>query len=209
MSKQFAGILVGASWALSSISYSFLPNPMVTHWNSAGRPDGYSSKIVGVFLFPVIVSVLFILFRILPKLDPLHHNRENFSRHYSIFITVFLLFLLYMQTLVYIWNSGFSFSMSQAIVPAVSVLFFSIGVLLKQTKRNLFIGIRTPWTLSSDSNWEKTHAFASVLFQAASIVISVSLFFPQLSFIFVFCSILFASFISVGYSYLLYKKVIR
>ena len=63
------------------------------------------------------------------------------------------------------WNMGVQFNMTQFFVPAIGILFFYIGTILKYTKRNWFVGIRTPWTLSSDVVWEKTHKLGGKLFK--------------------------------------------
>jgi len=68
-----------------------------------------------------------------------------------------ILFFVYLYGLTIRRNLGHPFEMSSALLPALALLFFYIGVMLRHTKKNRFVGIRTPWTLSSDSIWDKTH----------------------------------------------------
>ncbi|MDP2669455.1 MAG: SdpI family protein [bacterium] len=68
-----------------------------------------------------------------------------------------ILFFTYLYGLTIRRNLGHSFQMGSALLPALALLFFYIGVMLRHTKKNRFVGIRTPRTLSSDSTWDKTH----------------------------------------------------
>jgi len=81
------------------------------------------------------------------------------------FIVLIVLFMLYIHALTLAWSLGYqNFRMSAAMLPFMGILFIFIGTMLRQAKRNFFIGIRTPWTLSSDSVWDKTHQLGSILF---------------------------------------------
>ena len=69
--------------------------------------------------------------------------------------------------------------MTKFIIPAFAVLLFYIGILIKHAKRNWFIGIRTPWTLSSDKVWDKTHALGGKLFQVSAVITLGGIFFDK------------------------------
>ena len=101
---------------------------------------------------------------------------------------------------------GQKFNMTSAIMPAIGILFYGIGVVLETTKRNWFIGIRTPWTLSSDAVWEKTHKLGSKLFKAIAIIAFLSLFFPGQLLLLVVGPALLVALYLVVYSYIEYKK---
>jgi len=93
------------------------------------------------------------------------------------------------------------------LMPAIGIWFFYLGSIMKQLKRNWFIGVRTPWTLSSDKVWEKTHKFASKIFKVWGGLIILTIFIPAEYSIWV---ILVSSFIVliwiVLYSYLEFRK---
>ena len=79
--------------------------------------------------------------------------------------------MVYIYVLTLRWNLGYTgFNMSKAMLPAMGMLFFFIGYLMRKAKRNFFIGIRTPWTLSSDRVWDETHRVGSVLFMIAGVL---------------------------------------
>ncbi|PIR66985.1 MAG: hypothetical protein COU51_01040 [Parcubacteria group bacterium CG10_big_fil_rev_8_21_14_0_10_36_14] len=117
-----------------------------------------------------------------------------------------VVFFTYVDGLIIAWNLGYYFNMGQAILPATGALFIFIGTILKHIKRNWFLGIRTPWTLTSDEVWEKTHKMGSRLFVASGILAIFSAYFEGYSMFFVLFPILFSVLYLFLYSYLVYKK---
>ena len=86
-------------------------------------------------------------------------------------------------------------------------VFFYTGVLCENAKRNWFIGIRTPWTLSSERVWDKTHKIGGRLFKIAGIVTLLGAFFPKYAVFFILIPTLFVAIYTVIYSYVEYQKV--
>lgn len=168
--------LVVAAFVVGAFFYPQFPERVATHWSAAGEADGYMNKTWGVFLLPLVMAGLFALYRFIPVIDPLKTNIESFRRYYDgfwIFLSVFLLYLFGLQTA---WNLGARFNFSAAMIPAVALFWYGLGIVLKKSKRNWFVGIRTPWTLSSDAVWERTHRLGAKLCTAAAIL-SLSAFF--------------------------------
>jgi uncharacterized membrane protein len=120
-------------------------------------------------------------------------------------------FMLYMYALTLRWNLGYTdFGMSKAMLPAMGILFFFIGYMLRKAKRNFFIGIRTPWTLSSDKVWDETHRVGSVLFMISGVFAIIgSLFGGMTAFWFLFVPIIGSTLITLVYSYVLYQREIK
>jgi len=149
------------SWALQDR----LPDYMATHWNINDEVDGFMPKREAALILPIVAAVILGLFLIIPALDPLRENIAQFRREFNVFIIAILAFMLYLHGLTLAWNLGFqNFKMSAAMLPPMGGLFILIGWLLRRVKRNFFIGIRTPWTLSSDFVWERTHQLGGILF---------------------------------------------
>ena len=187
--------------------YFILPNNIITHWNADGSPNGYMSKFWGLFLLPFITSGIFLLFMIIPKIDPLKKNIEKFRYVFNSFVLVFILFMFYIDILSLIYNLGYSFNMSRMFLPALGFLFIYLGIIMKNIKQNWFIGIRTPWTLSNEKVWDKTHNLGSKLFQISGILTFLGIFYPKYSIYFVLAPILLSSVVLVLYSYLVYHKI--
>jgi len=187
--------------------WSRLPDPMASHWNEADQVDGYMGKFWGTFLLPVMMIGLTLLFLAIPSIDPLKKNIADFRGWFNVFIVLFNLFMAFVHGLTLAWNLGHTgIRMSVAMVPAMGLLFILIGLMIREAKRNYFIGIRTPWTLANDVVWEKTHLLGSKLFIAAGILTLLSLLFPDKAFVILMVSVLGASLIAVVYSYLVFRQ---
>ena len=91
-------------------------------------------------------------------------------------------------------------------VPAFSALFYLAGVMLSKAKRNWFIGIRTPWTLSSDRVWDKTHRLGAKLFKASAIIGLFGIVFINYAFVLMIAPVLASAVISIVYSYMEYNR---
>lgn len=183
-----------------------LPDPMPGHWNAAGEIDGYISKFWGVFLVPIISIALTGLFLIIPRIDPLKANIAHFRATFNWFIVVFLAYMLYVYALTLIAALGTPFNMTLMLLPAVGLLFIGVGYLMSRAKRNFFIGIRTPWTLSSDTVWDKTHKLGSRLFMLGGVVTILCSLLGESGIWIMLVAMLGASFVPIVYSYVLYQR---
>lgn len=186
-----------------------LPDPMPGHWNAAGEIDGYISKFWGVFLVPIISIALTGLFLIIPRIDPLKANIAQFRAAFNWFIVVFMAYMLYVYALTLVAALGTPFNMTLMLLPAVGLLFIGVGYLMSGAKRNFFIGIRTPWTLSSDTVWDKTHKLGSKLFMLGGVVTILCAFLGESGIWIMLAAMLGASFVPVVYSYVLYQREIK
>jgi uncharacterized membrane protein len=204
--KNLSLVIVLISFAIGIYFYSRMPEMMASHWDYRGEVDGYMPKFLGLFLMPIISAVLFGFFLLIPKLDPLKENIQKFSKYFDGYILFFELFLLYVYLLTILWSLGVTFNMTAAIMPALGVLLFGMGILVEKAERNWFIGIRTPWTLSSETVWRKTHQLGGKLFKAIGIISVLGFLLPDFAVFFILASVLIVSFYLVVYSYLEYKK---
>src|ERR1035437_2653255 len=96
--------IVASFYIIDFIFYPQMPAQMASHWNARGTVDGYTSKFLGLFLFPFIATGLTLLFIAIPRIDPLKSNIRKFSKYYHSFVVLFLLFLLYLYVLTILWN---------------------------------------------------------------------------------------------------------
>ena len=190
------------------VLWNQLPDPMASHWNANDEVDGYMSKFWGVFLMPLITLGMLVLFLVLPNIDPLKANIAQFRESFNLFIVLIVAFMLYIYGLTLAWSLGHQdFNMSTAMLPFMGVLFIAIGFMLRKAKRNFFIGIRTPWTLSSDTVWDKTHQLGSVLFMASGAFTIIGGFFGGMTaFWLMFVPLIGSSIFLVIYSYVLYRN---
>ena len=197
------------SFAMGIYFYPQMPDKMASHWNAQGQVDGYLSKFWGLFLMPFVSLGLLLLFILIPKIDPLKKNIEKFRKYFDGFIVLIIVFLFYIYLLTIFWNIGIRFDMGQFLVPALGILFYYAGILVENAKRNWFIGIRTPWTLSSEKVWQKTHKLGGKLFKAAGLIAFAGLFFPGYALYLVLVPVLLVAIYTVVYSYFEYQKQVK
>ncbi|MCK6581641.1 MAG: DUF1648 domain-containing protein [Anaerolineales bacterium] len=200
--------LIAVAVVAGAVLWNQLPEQMASHWNANDEVDGYMPKFWGVFLMPMVTLGMFGLFLLLPNIDPLKANIATFRGAFNLFILLITVFTLYIHALTIVWSLGFqNFRMSSAMLPFLGVLFIFIGYMLRQAKRNFFIGIRTPWTLSSDTVWDKTHQLGSILFIASGALAVLGSFFGgMVAFWLLFISLIGSTLFLVVYSYLLYRN---
>ena len=204
-------IALGALLVLASILigiriYDQLPEQMASHWNGKGQVDDTMTKFWGTFLIPIVNVAMLLMFMVLPLIDPLRKNIQQFRKYYNGFILLMVVFLTYVHFLTLAWNVGLHYNMENFIFPAIAILFFYIGDMLRHSKRNWFIGIRNPWTLSSDYVWEKTNTLGGYLFMIFGLLMIVSLFLTWNFLIFIIIAIVVMMLALVVYSYVLYRK---
>jgi uncharacterized membrane protein len=210
MSTKTAAIISFALIAVALIAglvlYARLPDPMPSHWNAAGEVDGYMSKFWGIFMMPIITVVLTGFFLVIPQIDPLKANIAKFGNVFSWFIVIFVAYMLYVYALTLFASLGIQFNMTVMLMPVVGLLFIGIGYMMGQAKRNFFIGIRTPWTLSSETVWDETHKLGSKLFMVAGGLIIITGFLGESGIWLMMVAMIIAAFVPIIYSYILWRR---
>ncbi len=203
-------MILGATVA-GLLLWNQLPDPMASHWNINDQVDGYMSRFWGVFMVPLITLGMFLLFLLIPSIDPLKVNIAQFRGAFNLFIVFIVTFMVYLYGLTLAWNLGYTdFRMSGAMLPAIGLLFIFIGFMMRQAKRNFFIGIRTPWTLSSDRVWDETHRLGAVLFMISGALAFVGgLFGGMTAFWMMFVPLMGSTLFLLIYSYVLYQRETR
>ena len=207
--KKSVMVIIGLillSFVIGIYYYPQMPDKIASHWNAKGEVDGYMSKFWGMFLMPIVSVGLFLMFILIPKIDPLKQNIEKFRKYFDGFIVLIIAFLFYIYLLTIFWNLDYRFNMTIMMIPALAVLFYYIGVLTENAERNWFIGIRTPWTLSNDVVWDKTHKLGGKLFKAAGILALIGVLFQRYALWFVIVPVIFVAIYTIVYSYFEYQK---
>ncbi|MDR7664791.1 SdpI family protein [Methanosarcina sp. Z-7115] len=201
--------LIFLSFIISIYFFPLVPEQMATHWDSQGEVNGYMSKLWGLFFMPLVITGLAIMFLVIPRIDPKKENIAKFRKYYDRFIFLLIFFLIAVHLQVLLWNIGIRISPNAVFPVGIGLLFYYIGVLMENAERNWFIGIRTPWTLSSDRVWRKTNRLGGKLFRIAGISAIFGVFFPKLAFFFTIVPALFVAGFTVVYSYIEYQKELK
>jgi len=188
--------------------YPQMPDEMASSWDIKGNVKGYLPKFWGLFLVPIIsFCILLLLFILLPKIDPLKANIEKFRKYFDTFIVVIAVFFFYIYLLTILWNLGYNFDVGRAMIPALGILFYYCGVLVENAKRNWFIGIRTPWTLSNEEVWEKTHKLGGKLYKIIGLIAFLGVIFPSYALLIILIPVISATIYIIIYSFFEYKKL--
>lgn len=202
-------VLITAQFLTAFMLYPSMPERMAIHWNLAGEANGYGSRFIGLFLMPIIQLILLPLFIVLPRIDP-KRGIERFRGAYDLFIVGFVGFMMCINGLSLAWNLGWRFNFTQVIAPAIGLMFYGLGELIGRAKMNWFIGIRTPWTLSSEEVWNRTHKLGGLMFKVCGVISIASLLVGgEASFLLSMGSILVSTLYLVYYSYSEYQKIAK
>ena len=156
-------IVIGAS------IWHRLPDRMPVHWGISGEVDRYGSRFEGVFLLPLMVIFVNLLFWALPVLDP-KKNIARFQPTLRLLCMVITGFLLMLWGMLILNALGYGLAPNTFVPAAVTVLMLVFGNFFGKLKPNYFVGIRTPWTLESERVWIETHRMAGRIWVAASVV---------------------------------------
>lgn len=202
------GVIVVALVA-GLVAYPRLPNPVPTHWNAAGQPNGYSSPLVGAFLFPAIMLGIYLMFFVLPRIDPRGKNYERFGDTYIFLRNLIVLYLGFVDgiSLAAVFQPGHALNSAWMMV-GIGFLFAAMGNYMPRVRPNWFVGIRTPWTLSSDEVWRATHRLGGqVMFVGGVAIVVIGILFPPLGLAVVAAAAAALALIPTVYSYLLYRRI--
>lgn len=198
--------MVAACFIAGAIAYPLLPSAALSHWNAAGQADGTMPAFLAAFLMPAIMLVLWGVWALLPRIDPIAPGFKGFRHVYDFFWILVSAFLAYVYALTLMENLVRGFDLIIALAPALAALFFMIGSLLPLMKRNWFVGIRTPWSLSSDAVWDRTHRVGGKLFELAGIIILFGYLYPHHAVWLIVLPTITAALVSVTYSYFLFAR---
>lgn len=180
MRNRWIGLIVaGIALAAAIWAYPQLPPRVATHWNFRGEADGYSGRFVAAFVFPLAILLLAGLAHVFPKIDPKGKNYPKFDDTYWLLINGVLIFAGVMH-LALLGNAiGAPVSIRRVTPVALGFLFIVVGNYLSRVQPNWFLGIRTPWTLSSDTVWRKTHRLGGRVFVIAGVLFMASALVPR------------------------------
>jgi len=188
---------------ISLIFYDTLPNKVPTHFDLNGTADGYSSKTFFVFIMPVLFMGLHLFVNIMINNDPKKANSPKIM--FSLVKWLIPVLMTIVTAFSIAASINLNINVSTWVLTFVGILFIVIGNYLPKCKQNYTIGIKLPWTLNSEENWNKTHRLAGyiwVLFGIAQIINAFLKFGNIINLIILFIPILIPS----VYSFILYKK---
>ena len=206
-SRWFGLVIAVIAAGISIWAYPQLPPTVATHWNVRGVADGFSGRLMAVSIMPLVIIAMTGVFNVLPRLDPRRANYSKFIGTYWLIANAVILFILIGHGMIVATGLGYPVKIGRTMPIGVGLLFIVLGNYLTRVEPNWFVGIRTPWTLSSDTVWRKTHRTGGWLMVLGGIVIAACAFFPPGAFLPLFiAAVLIMAVIPIVQSYVLWKR---
>ncbi|MEY8348897.1 SdpI family protein [Bacillus cereus] len=203
----FPVVLITLTVIAWCVAWPYLPEEVPSHWNAAGEVDGHMPKI-GMMIFDIaMMGFLYVIFTQLPKMDPKYENYKKFPKAFWMINVAIMLFLFVINMMTLASALGYNVPMGEVVNVMLGILFIVLGNYMQQCKPNFFMGIKTPWTLSSEEVWRKTHRLGSKIMMVGGIIIILTAFLPgtwkMISVLGVTALIVVSTMV---YSYVAYKK---
>lgn len=170
MRKWYPIALIVLAYAAGIVVFGRLPERVATHFDGYGNPNGWTSRAVTVLLLPTIALLIWPILRFLPRIDPRRANYDKMQSTYDIVVNLALSVIVGVHLMLLGVALGMPIRIERVFPVMIGIVLVVIGNLLPRARPNWWFGIRTPWTLSSDRVWERTHRVGGYLMMAAGVV---------------------------------------
>ncbi len=179
MNRRWVGLLlIGLMLALALWAYPRLPEQIPSHWNAQGEVDGWSGRWM-VFLTPAISLVVWVLLPLLRRVDPRSENFARFEPTFWIVVNLIVAFLGVVHVLMIGAPLGWPMPAPDLMLMAgLGVMLLVLGNYLPRVRSNWWMGIRTPWTLSSERVWHSTHRLGGKMFVLGGAMVLAGMLLP-------------------------------
>ncbi|WP_010587513.1 SdpI family protein [Schlesneria paludicola] len=164
--------LLVAMFTAAIVAWPWAPVQIPVHWNLAGEVDRFGSRLEGLFILPVIATGLYLLLRFLPRIDPARVNYPSFAPAYTVIRISLLIVMTVIHGCLLFAALGYQVQVGQIVPIVLGAMFITLGNVMGKLRPNWFVGVRTPWTLSSRRSWNKTHRLAGWLFVAMGVAVA-------------------------------------
>jgi uncharacterized membrane protein len=207
MRRWLPGVLIAGAVLFSLAVYSKLPDRVPVHWGPSGEPNRYCSRIEGAFLMPAIMIAVWVLMTWFPSRDPRAANIAKFRGSYDLVVAVALAFMAGVHVLALGNALGWGVDVTTVVLVGVGLLFIVIGNLLPRARSNFIFGIRTPWTLSSETVWARSNRIGGYSMVAAGLLMVAAAFLDRPARIIVALgSAMAAGLVPIVYSYIAWSR---
>lgn len=182
--------------------YKKMPETIPTHWGFNNEIDDYSTKFSAFIKTPIFLILINIFSCFMLDNDPKNKNKNKLIILIGKATVPLVLLITFMISVFY--GLGKEINVMVIVSLFVGFLLIVIGNYLPKTKRNYTVGIKLPWTLNSDENWNKTHRLAGYFFIIGGILFLLTSFLGNNHLIFAILIVI--TIIPSIYSFYLYKN---
>ena len=194
--------------ALAAAVYGKLPDRIPMNWGFGGEVS-YGAK-SDIWIIAGMAPLLAGLFQILPCIDPKRRNYRKFLEVYQSFQLFMQVFLLVTTSIIVVesFRPG-TIRVSTVITAMCGILFMTLGNMMPKFRQNFFCGFRTPWALSDETVWNKTHRLGGRLMFGAGILGFAGAFLPgdRAKMILLFVPVMAATIIPYIMSYVWFRRI--
>lgn len=195
--------------ALSLWAWGRIPEGSLVpiHWNLSGQPDGWGSASTALGISPAMTLLVWTVLQVARRLDPRQQHVEQSRQALDAIVLMLTMFMTVIHGAMVAAALGIQFDMNRLLLTAMGLLFAALGNFLSKLRSNYFAGIRTPWTLSSERSWSRTHRLGGRLFVLVGLGTSLLglLGFPLVAVAYLLIGLLSTTLYSVYYSYKVWK----
>ena len=208
MKQWYPVVLALIAVGMSAAVYSRLPETMAVHWDINGNPNGWMPRAIGAAFMPVLIVVIWGALRLVPRIDPRAENYARFAEAYETIVASVLVLLVVTHGIMLAVALGYHVSVARIVPALVGALFVVIGNMMPLVRPNWWFGIRTPWTLSNDRVWARTHRLAGYCMTAGGLlmILAALMLPPQLGIPVLVAAAIAATVGPAVYSYLTWKR---
>lgn len=206
--KEYKGKIIVTSiitllpMLIGLILWNKLPNTIVTHWGADNQANGWSSKEMVVFGMPALMTLFHLIAVCATMVDP---KRKNISKKMMNIVFCLIPAISWVvMIIIYATALGKSVNIGLIVNLLVGIVLIIIGNYLPKSRQNYTVGMKLPWALDDEENWNKTNRFSGYIFVICGIVFVINAFF--LSVIPMLFVIVCGLIVSVIYSYVIYRK---
>jgi uncharacterized membrane protein len=199
-------LMILAMTAITAYYYPALPESLPIHWNAAGQVDGYGARWHLWLLGPGCMSALLLLAIVLPWLSPKQFEVQASGATYGYLMALPIALMAIIELVVLGAALGVRIEMARVVPALIFMMLILMGNPMGKVRRNFFLGIRTPWTLASESVWRATHRLAGKLMVGTGVLGLCAVWLGAPHWLLLALMLAWAPLAS-GYSLLLYKRL--
>lgn len=189
---------------IGAVLWDRLPERMATHFGLNGQPDGFTGRAFMVFGMPLLLVALEWVGAFVTAHDP---RRQNISgKMFKLVLWSIPVISLFLAATVYPYNLGLQVDIGFYAQLFLGAMFVILGNYMPKARQNYTIGIRVPWTLADEDNWNRTHRLAGWLWTATGVVLLVLTLCGIMRAGWLVAAIVAATAVPVGYSFWLHCK---
>lgn len=195
-------IITMLPFLIGVLLWNRLPDTIATHFGTGNEPNGWSSKTFTVVGMPALLLGIHLFTILITLNDP---KRQNIGKKLLRFV-FWIIPVISVLTCASIY--GYALGMAVDIEMIVSVIvgsiFIIMGNYMSKNRQNYTVGIKLPWTLNSQENWNRTHRMASKLWIVSGFVVLINIFMNSIAVVLVvICA---SALLPMIYSFVLYKR---